>query len=150
MTHLPIRNTMACLVCGYALDGLPSPVCPECGSEFDPADATTFRRILPDPVQLGRFEMTQAYAACMMLERYGVPATVHREEDGIIGHQHIPKGALWVDRSDEQRARSMLETFAHKAEHTSKPWMCAQCGEDIEGQFDSCWSCGEDRPAAEK
>ena len=24
-------------------------------------------------------------------------------------------------------------------------WSCI-CGETIEGQFDSCWNCGEDKP----
>lgn len=31
-----------CRRCDYALDGLPDPRCPECGSAFDPADPTTF------------------------------------------------------------------------------------------------------------
>jgi hypothetical protein len=31
-----------CLGCGYILDGLPEPRCPECGRPFDPADPATF------------------------------------------------------------------------------------------------------------
>jgi hypothetical protein len=31
-----------CLGCGYILDGLPEPRCPECGRGFDPDDAETF------------------------------------------------------------------------------------------------------------
>src|SRR5438045_4421546 len=30
-----------CLTCGYALRGLPTPRCPECGREFDPMDPAT-------------------------------------------------------------------------------------------------------------
>jgi hypothetical protein len=30
-----------CLTCGYALHGLPTPRCPECGREFDPLDPRT-------------------------------------------------------------------------------------------------------------
>src|SRR6266516_4363879 len=30
-----------CLDCGYALFGLPTPRCPECGREFDPMDPAT-------------------------------------------------------------------------------------------------------------
>jgi hypothetical protein len=30
-----------CLTCGYALHGLPTPRCPECGREFDPLDPAT-------------------------------------------------------------------------------------------------------------
>jgi len=32
-----------CLTCGYILDHLPEPRCPECGRAFDPADQATFR-----------------------------------------------------------------------------------------------------------
>jgi hypothetical protein len=32
-----------CLGCGYILDGLPEPRCPECGRGFDPLDSSTFR-----------------------------------------------------------------------------------------------------------
>jgi hypothetical protein len=34
--------TMYCRDCGYVLDGLPQPRCPECGREFDPHDPRTF------------------------------------------------------------------------------------------------------------
>src|SRR5690349_19599541 len=30
-----------CLTCNYALRGLPTPRCPECGREFDPMDPAT-------------------------------------------------------------------------------------------------------------
>ena len=32
-----------CLGCGYILDGLPEPRCPECGRGFDPLDSRTYR-----------------------------------------------------------------------------------------------------------
>ncbi len=32
-----------CLDCGYILDHLPEPRCPECGRTFDPEDPRTFR-----------------------------------------------------------------------------------------------------------
>ncbi len=31
-----------CLTCGYILDHLPAPRCPECGRDFDPTDRTTY------------------------------------------------------------------------------------------------------------
>jgi len=31
-----------CLGCGYILDGLPEPRCPECGGAFDPDDPATY------------------------------------------------------------------------------------------------------------
>lgn len=38
--------TACCSGCGYLLRGLPTPVCPECGRSFDPADPRSF---LPSP-----------------------------------------------------------------------------------------------------
>jgi hypothetical protein len=31
-----------CLGCGYILDGLPEPRCPECGRGFDPSEPATY------------------------------------------------------------------------------------------------------------
>jgi len=44
----PIESALpadaGCLGCGYALQGLVEPACPECGRGFDPADKSTFSR----------------------------------------------------------------------------------------------------------
>ncbi len=37
------RPEMRCLKCGYIVDHLPEPRCPECGLEFDPANPRTYR-----------------------------------------------------------------------------------------------------------
>ncbi len=37
-----ILENARCLTCEYQLQGLPEPVCPECGRSFDPADPCTF------------------------------------------------------------------------------------------------------------
>ena len=49
-----------CLGCGYILDGLPEPRCPECGRGFDPDDASTYAR--PLEVCSGRTCVTTALA----------------------------------------------------------------------------------------
>lgn len=137
---------MACLDCSYPLDGLRSTSCPECGRTFDPTAADTFKRVLPDPVELGKFEIAKAYTMCMMLESRGIPAAVYKIEEGIIGQTHIPSGAIWVDRVDRQRARDLVQTTPHTTEHQAEGWKCP-CGEQLEAQFDICWSCGSTRPA---
>lgn len=45
----PLRDELypRCAGCGYRLEGLPEPRCPECGGAFDPADARTFEFIPP-------------------------------------------------------------------------------------------------------
>ena len=41
-TAIPVDPPIGlCLTCGYALHGLPTPRCPECGREFDPLDPST-------------------------------------------------------------------------------------------------------------
>ncbi len=37
-----ISEPKRCLGCGYILDGLPEPRCPECGRGFDPADPHSY------------------------------------------------------------------------------------------------------------
>lgn len=54
---------------------------------------------------------------------------------------------VWIDeRQDPESARAILAE-ARQAD-TRPPWQCANCGEMIEGQFTSCWNCGEVRPFA--
>ncbi len=38
----PDNETIWCLHCGYALDGVSAGPCPECGNAFDPRDPPTF------------------------------------------------------------------------------------------------------------
>jgi hypothetical protein len=52
--------TMYCLGCGYVLDGLPQPRCPECGREFDRHNARTFSNGVRRPGTLRR-----AAASCV-------------------------------------------------------------------------------------
>lgn len=53
-----VPDTARCRVCDYLLRGLPGPVCPECGTHFDPNDPATFRdparpkeRRVPKPLE---------------------------------------------------------------------------------------------------
>jgi predicted amidophosphoribosyltransferase len=146
----PTRNTMACLECGYALDGLKSLQCPECGRDFDPSDPQTWRRVLHDAARIGRFLLTEAHAICMYLESHDVPAAVHPEAGGVIAYVPLPQASLWVDRPDVERARQLLADMnAHgESSEPDEPWTCAQCGERIEAGFDICWNCGAERTEA--
>ena len=49
---------------------------------------------------------------------------------------------VWIDNEmDFNLAQSLIKKmYVNK----NNDWKC-QCGETIEGQFDSCWSCGVDR-----
>jgi hypothetical protein len=53
---------------------------------------------------------------------------------------------LWIQKEEDYlRAKAMLETWRSARIGTTEPWACAHCGEKIEGQFTSCWQCGEER-----
>jgi hypothetical protein len=52
---------------------------------------------------------------------------------------------VWIaDDADETRARTLLRELARPVGGPS--WRCAQCGEELEPQFDTCWACGAPRP----
>lgn len=58
---------------------------------------------------------------------------------------------LWILKDEDYlRARTLLETWRTTRIEVTGPWACAQCGENIEGQFTSCWQCGEERQPAQR
>jgi len=81
------------------------------------------------------------------LNEAGLSASVQRQFlSGIAGHlppdQCLPE--IWL-RHDEQEAaaRTLLEQLQHLPQ---RRWECV-CGEQVEGGFESCWSCGRAMPA---
>jgi hypothetical protein len=53
---------------------------------------------------------------------------------------------LWVvDDEVWPRARLLLEKWQEEGVDVGPDWTCANCGERIEGQFQSCWKCGAER-----
>jgi hypothetical protein len=47
---------------------------------------------------------------------------------------------LWVDDALEAAALRALKIA--EATPVGAPWTCAQCGEELEPQFTTCWRCG--------
>jgi Putative prokaryotic signal transducing protein len=47
---------------------------------------------------------------------------------------------LWVEDALEAAALRALEKAA--AAPSGAPWICEQCGEQLEPQFTTCWRCG--------
>jgi hypothetical protein len=48
------------------------------------------------------------------------------------------------DPRDEARARELLRQYEHRR-HAHGEWRCA-CGESSPVTFETCWSCGGERP----
>jgi putative signal transducing protein len=56
---------------------------------------------------------------------------------------------LWIlNDEDYLRASALLQTWRTTRIEVHGPWACTHCGENIEGQFTSCWQCGEEREGA--
>jgi hypothetical protein len=54
---------------------------------------------------------------------------------------------LWIlNDQDFLRAKEILETWKNTRIEAREAWSCGHCGETIEGQFTSCWQCGEEQP----
>ena len=53
---------------------------------------------------------------------------------------------LWV-MNDAQfsKANKIIQEEIEKHKENQEPWQCSHCGEQLEGQFNSCWKCGENR-----
>ena len=50
---------------------------------------------------------------------------------------------LWVvDEEVWPRARLLLDKWLDENREAGPEWTCPNCGERIEGQFQSCWKCG--------
>ena len=50
---------------------------------------------------------------------------------------------LWVGEDQFSRAKEFLEEWQSKEGEQQASWICKGCGEENEGQFSSCWNCGE-------
>jgi hypothetical protein len=55
---------------------------------------------------------------------------------------------LYVDDADEKFALSALARAA--AAPAAGPWICGDCGEEMEGQFTQCWRCGGESARADR
>lgn len=63
---------------------------------------------------------------------------------GDLAADAYPRLAL-QDERDRPRAQALLQQYEHRR-HSQAEWPCA-CGEHSPVSFESCWSCGEPRPA---
>ncbi len=93
---------------------------------------------------------TEAHLIRGHLESHGISTIVRGEYlAGGIGELPADLCKVWVVDDDElARADELLRQFLG-GEAENKPanacWRCAQCGEQLEGQFTACWNCGNAR-----
>lgn len=94
---------------------------------------------------------SEAAVARIALEAEGIKVFV--TDDQLVGMTWIIGNAvgyvkLLVGAPDAERARRLLEAqFDDWSGGEGAPWNCPHCGEEIDAEFDECWSCGTMRPA---
>ena len=144
---------MFCIECGYPLDGLPEPRCPECGRAFDPDDPGSFREDVGALQTLYRAaDSAEAHALQDRLREEGIAAAVMGESLQSGHGLPITTPAVWVGARHLDRAREVLAAFlSRRSIDSAAPageasWSCPSCGERIESQFDVCWDCQTARP----
>jgi len=94
---------------------------------------------LNDPMMAGHIED--------VLKQYGIRcATKNRYLAGGVGD--LPPIETWpeiwvINDRDAEEAIEILEALLHAPSRTGAPWVCGDCGELIEPQFDRCWACAD-------
>jgi hypothetical protein len=53
-----------------------------------------------------------------------------------------------VNDEDHSRARKLIEMANLPPPTFRDDWTCPACGEEVPGNFDCCWQCGAEHPAA--
>lgn len=88
-----------------------------------------------------------------VLDSHGIASDIRGLARGVGVGELPPIEAwpeLWVqDESQGEEAMRLLKDALKPSEHETEPWTCAECGEELEGQFTVCWKCGTNRPETE-
>jgi hypothetical protein len=54
---------------------------------------------------------------------------------------------IWIlEDADFSKARELRDSVTELPTGSPTSWTCPACGEKSEGQFESCWKCGANRP----
>ena len=81
-----------------------------------------------------------------LLEEKGIAAIIKNEFLGG-GAGELPPTEVWpelwvVENRDDDAAKKIVLNFIESTKSLSRDWVCAVCGENVEGQFKVCWNCG--------
>ena len=83
-----------------------------------------------------------------LLEEKGIHSIIKNVHlSGGVGE--LPPTEVWpelwvVSKEDKGPAERVVEGFLESIKANTNSWKCTDCGEEIEGQFHICWSCGRE------
>lgn len=93
-------------------------------------------------------EQAQAGLIKDLLEKEGIACIIKNEQlFAALGEIPFLECApqLWVvDDEVWPRAKLLLDGWLRE-DQNAETWICPSCGEQLEGQFGSCWKCGKER-----
>ena len=82
-----------------------------------------------------------------MLDETGITYEVRNETMPYPGAVFYPE--VWVvDDVEFARACELRDAVTKSPRLALSAWICPSCGEQLEGQFRSCWKCGAGRKDA--
>ena len=86
-----------------------------------------------------------------LLEEAKIPSMVRNENlSAALGEIPFTECSpeIWIlNDTDYPRAMEIVNGWRNAEVEDHGSWIC-RCGETIEGQFSSCWSCANERPTA--
>jgi predicted RNA-binding Zn-ribbon protein involved in translation (DUF1610 family) len=94
----------------------------------------------------------EAHLVKGLLQSEEIQAIVRGEElSGVRGGVPVTldtSPSVWVlDDSQTESATAKIKQYdsgATVGAGSTSSWKCPQCGEQVEGQFTTCWKCGTD------
>ncbi|HUN81568.1 MAG TPA: hypothetical protein VMV81_08690 [Phycisphaerae bacterium] len=161
---LPIPDFgLRCLNCGYLLAGLPEHRCPECGrlikiqEHIPPGDwPMVILEGAPVSVTAEVSSMLGIYQIPFMSVRShsgrgetGIDDVLGLGALGESGKLRVPR-LCFFETVDLLRRLRLGEPMPEPppAPKDLPDWKCESCGEENPGNFDICWKCEHERPAA--
>ena len=94
---------------------------------------------------------TEAHLVRGVLEAEGIRAEVRNDQlYGAFGELPVLPTVWVIDDALAKHAEEVVIGFLRGSaarKYSHERWACPQCGEDLEGQFTACWSCGAIRPS---
>jgi hypothetical protein len=84
-----------------------------------------------------------------LLDSAGIRTVLRNEQlCTLAGEVPFVECAARIELLRESDHPAALEVLKAWREPPRNPlaWRCRRCGEQLEGQFTACWSCGGDRP----
>lgn len=89
----------------------------------------------------------QLYLFKSILESEGIICFIKNEYPPAAGE--LPPLAampeLWImDNNQYDKAMQLIQENSLSSQSATS-WQCPRCGEQLEGQFTTCWHCGNDR-----